>query len=380
MADKKISELSNAGALDGTELVPLVQGGATDKTTTQAIADLATPDTSGLVPYTGATADVNLDTYGLDAKFLNVKGTGGAGHLGLKHQSADATAGGGETVIFAGSDGEPRYKNDGGTVAQFASRAWVNLQGFITNVVTALGYTPENVANKENTTLDTSTTKYPTNNLVKTAVDAKVTANGAITGATKTKITYDSKGLVTGGADLSASDIPTIAQSQVTNLVTDLASKLSGVKLISGVSSSLTGTIAETVMITFTVAGNSFSATDLLAFDALVIKTGTASQLQFKLRINTSNTLVGSTVIATTTSATLANIYMGIRRTMFSIQGGSLFGFNFTTSNADDSVVSAVNTSSVAYDVTQTYYWILTCQLTNAGDSIKIQSAKLNNV
>jgi hypothetical protein len=34
-------------------------------------------------------------------------------------------------------------------------------------VSTALGFTPENVANKENTTLDNSTTKYPTNNLVK---------------------------------------------------------------------------------------------------------------------------------------------------------------------------------------------------------------------
>jgi hypothetical protein len=30
----------------------------------------------------------------------------------------------------------------------------------------SLGFTPENVANKENTTLDTSTTKYPTNRLV----------------------------------------------------------------------------------------------------------------------------------------------------------------------------------------------------------------------
>jgi len=37
----------------------------------------------------------------------------------------------------------------------------------------ALGYTPENVANKETTALDTSTTKYPCNNVVKEAVDAK---------------------------------------------------------------------------------------------------------------------------------------------------------------------------------------------------------------
>lgn len=49
--------------------------------------------------------------------------------------------------------------------------------------------------------------------------------NTAITGATNTKITYDSKGLVTAGTTLSAGDIPTISQSQVTNLTTDLAAK-----------------------------------------------------------------------------------------------------------------------------------------------------------
>lgn len=36
---------------------------------------------------------------------------------------------------------------------------------------TNIGYVPENVANKENTTLDNSPTKYPTNNLVKTNLD-----------------------------------------------------------------------------------------------------------------------------------------------------------------------------------------------------------------
>lgn len=41
MADVKISELAAADALTGTELVPVVQGGATKKATAQAIADLA---------------------------------------------------------------------------------------------------------------------------------------------------------------------------------------------------------------------------------------------------------------------------------------------------------------------------------------------------
>ena len=41
-----------------------------------------------------------------------------------------------------------------------------------TDVLTELGYTPENVANKEDVTLDNSSTKYPTNNLVKTSLDS----------------------------------------------------------------------------------------------------------------------------------------------------------------------------------------------------------------
>lgn len=43
-----------------------------------------------------------------------------------------------------------------------------------------------------------------------------VEANSAITGATKCKITYDAKGLVTAGADLVASDIPDISATYET--------------------------------------------------------------------------------------------------------------------------------------------------------------------
>jgi len=51
-----------------------------------------------------------------------------------------------------------------------------------------------------------------------TALGTKVTGNTAITGATKTKITYDSKGLVTAGADATTADI---AASTNKNYVTD---------------------------------------------------------------------------------------------------------------------------------------------------------------
>lgn len=51
-----------------------------------------------------------------------------------------------------------------------------------------------------------------------TTVNRKVTANANITAGTKCKITYDAKGLVTAGADLTASDIPTLATSKISGL------------------------------------------------------------------------------------------------------------------------------------------------------------------
>lgn len=57
---------------------------------------------------------------------------------------------------------------------------------------------------------------------VATVLNGKVTGNAAITGATFAKITYDSKGLVTGGANLVEADIPTLAQTKITGLTTAL--------------------------------------------------------------------------------------------------------------------------------------------------------------
>ena len=53
---------------------------------------------------------------------------------------------------------------------------------------------------------------------LQTALDGKVDENTAITGATKTKVTYDAKGLVTGGADATTADI---ADSTNKRYVTD---------------------------------------------------------------------------------------------------------------------------------------------------------------
>ena len=84
-----------------------------------------------------------------------------------------------------------------------------------------LGFTPENVANLSTdvNTDQASNSKYPSVKAVfDWAVGLFVQKNSAITGATKTKITYDSKGLVTSGADATTADI---ADSSNKRYVTD---------------------------------------------------------------------------------------------------------------------------------------------------------------
>jgi hypothetical protein len=60
---------------------------------------------------------------------------------------------------------------------------------------------------------------------LQTALDGKVDENASITGATKTKITYDAKGLVTAGADATTADI---ADSTNKRYVTDAQATVIG--------------------------------------------------------------------------------------------------------------------------------------------------------
>ena len=66
---------------------------------------------TGYVPYTGATQDVDLGAFKINAQSLHAKGTGGLGHLGLKHQSANATASANEVSLFADSIGDLSWLN-----------------------------------------------------------------------------------------------------------------------------------------------------------------------------------------------------------------------------------------------------------------------------
>ena len=143
-------------------------------------------------------------------------------------------------------------KADSATVTALAGRVDTaegeidTLQSEVDGKQDALGFTPENIENKTTTLSGTSTdTQYPSAKAVwdtiqtettgianeadvtalKGRVDTLETAsanhvvkNEAITGGTHTKITYDAKGLVTAGANLTADDIPEIPNTKVSGL------------------------------------------------------------------------------------------------------------------------------------------------------------------
>jgi hypothetical protein len=92
----------------------------------------------------------------------------------------------------------------------YATQAFVTSQGYITNVITALGYTPENVANKKLNLSDNSDTFYPSQKAVKTAVDAK--QDTLVSGTNIKTINGNS---VLGGGDLTISGAADILEIQV---------------------------------------------------------------------------------------------------------------------------------------------------------------------
>lgn len=102
---------------------------------------------------------------------------------------------------------------------------------------------------------NTSDVNKPVSTAQQAALDLKVTANSAITGATKTKVTYDSKGLVTAGADATTADV---ADSTDKRYVTDAQRTV-----IQNTSGTNTGdqVVSDATLSTSDITDNNFSTT-----------------------------------------------------------------------------------------------------------------------
>ena len=200
-----------------------------------------------------------------------------------------------------------------------------------------------------------------------------VVKNTAITGATKTKITFDSKGLVTAGADATTADIADSTNKRyqtdnqqtfndaTSSIQTQINAKQNSIgyspyRYFNPTQSASSLTTGEKEMIRITIPANSFATTDKLKFRFLLSKVGVSLATTVRIKVTTSTSMPsGSTNQIAQFAFSAANTYAPIERSM-GIIGGNLRGFPFTTSAINDNTNTAAVLSQVAFDVTQTQY------------------------
>lgn len=152
---------------------------------------------------------------------------------------------------------------------------------------------------------NTSDANKPVSTATQTALDLKVDENAPITGATKTKVTYDAKGLVTAGADATTADI---ADSANKRYVTD--AQLTVIGNTSGTNTgdqtiTLTGDVTGTGTGSFatTIANGAVSNTKLA--NSSITIAGTSTSLGGSITQDTITGLASTGLVKRTAANTL---------------------------------------------------------------------------
>ena len=156
----------------------------------------------------------------------------------------------------------------------------------------------------------------------------KVTANTAITGATKCKITYDSKGLVTSGADLAASDIPNLSLSKIT----DVTATATEVNVLDGITAS---TAELNIMDGVTVTASDInSVTSKIGLSDLSIDSGSTNYLEY----SSSTGKFGAKVDTTVTDSSTKLVTSGAVSTAIAnaLVGGVIYKGTWNITSATD--------------------------------------------
>jgi hypothetical protein len=130
-----------------------------------------------------------------------------------------------------------------------------------------------------------------------------------------------------------------------------------------------TGTTAETIVATATINGGTFNASDVMKVLYGLNKPLTTTGATLRLRINTSNTLTGATLIGGFgVTGTASNT---IFKRNFMLNGGNLYGANFSaTTIVNDEVNVAASYSNTTYNTANTLYFFFTIQLLTSIDSV----------
>jgi len=139
----------------------------------------------------------------------------------------------------------------------------------------------------------------------------------------------------------------------------------------------LTGTVTETLMHTYTIAGGKLPTSCMPNLKIRIAKTGTAGTVTIKVRVNTVNDFATATNIGFFTSATTMLGSVFVRN--FTLQGGQLTHTNAANSSINDESANANVNGIITYDPSVTQYWFISLQNSNAGDTTRVNSIKMVN-
>ena len=260
--------------------------------------------TGTYVPYTGATADVDLDTFMLNAKAFHAKGTGGNGHLGLKHQSSTPSSTANESSIFADTNG---------------NLGWVNGNKYLTTFSTS-----GNTANKTYTFPNTTGTVALTSDLTSYLTSVSGTAGRVSSTGGTTPVIDLVSGIASAGTTGSSTLIPVVTidtYGRVTSITTaanpqGTVTSVGGTGTVNGLS--LSGTVTSSGNLTL---GGTLDLSSPPAIGGTSAASGKFTTLGVTGLITSTLTSGEVMKIGSTTSGT-GIIYMD----MFNTSGGLYLG------------------------------------------------------
>ena len=135
-------------------------------------------------------------------------------------------------------------------------------------------------------------------------------------------------------------------------------------------SSTVTGTVANTILKSYLVPANTLAVGDTIDFKTVCSKVGTNANCNFRFYTNTSNSLTSASALALV-SPSATNLYFSLDRTYTLKSGNTLESFPVGATAPTDEVATATAISNTAFNPAVDNYFIVAIQPNSTSDSFK---------